>query len=254
MGKTRVGRLMQLFGNAIDTMDRAHETGDDPFETLDGEIGWQRLLNYRDEIAAFGELATGDPLELATERYACMRKFAPAFLETFSFSAPDPGGDLQDAVALLREQNQSGKHWPGLIFDGTRPKRRIYETAVVATLRNRLRAGDVWVEGSRDYRRFDSCLMPRAEAEIVLKKQGLETDPHAWLQERRQLLNHRLSEVEHKLRQNQLDGVRLENGRLRITPLEANVPPEAIRLPRIGVKLVIRPRTGSSLQPIAEAV
>ena len=246
MGKTRVGRLMQLFGNAIDTMDRARTVGDDPFEALDGEIGWQRLLKYRDEIAAFGELATSDPLELATERYAYMRKFAPAFLETFSFSAPDSGGRLQDAVALLREQNQTGKrqlpidapmpfpakHWPGLIFDGARPKRRIYETAVVATLRDRLRAGDVWVEGSRDYRRFDSYLMPRVEAEIVLKKQGLETDPHAWLQERRQLLSHRLSEVERKLRQNQLDGVRLENGRLRITPHEADTPPEAIRLER----------------------
>ncbi len=77
MGKARVGRLMQLFGDAIDTMNRAHELGDDPFEALDGEIGWHRLLKYRDEIAAFGELATGDPLELAAERYAYMRKFAP---------------------------------------------------------------------------------------------------------------------------------------------------------------------------------
>ena len=206
MGKTRVGRLMQLFGDVIDTMSHAQELGDDPFEALDGEIGWQRLLKSRDEIASFGELATGDPLELASERYVYMRKFAPAFLETFTFSVPDSGKDLKDAVALLKDQNKAGKrnlptdvpmpfpakHWRGLIFDGAQPKRRIYETAVVATLRDRLRAGDAWVEGSRDYRRFDTYLMPRPEAEAVLQEQGLEVDPQTWLRERRQVLNDRL--------------------------------------------------------------
>ncbi|PHQ82079.1 MAG: transposase [Thalassobium sp.] len=246
MGKARVGRLMQLFGNTIDTMALAHEAGTDPFEALDGEIGWQRLLQHRDEIAAFGELATGDPLELATERYAYMRKFAPAFLDTFTFSAPEAGRDLQEAVNLLRDHNKSGKrklpadapmpfpakHWPKLIVEGGQPKRRVYETAVVATLRDRLRAGDVWVEGSQDYRRFDSYLIPRETAEAELRKQGLETDADAWLQDRRHVLNLRLSEIEHKLKRGQLDGVRLEKGRLRITPHEADTPPEAIRLER----------------------
>jgi len=37
MGKARVGRLMQLFSNTIDTMALAHEAGTDPFEALDGE-------------------------------------------------------------------------------------------------------------------------------------------------------------------------------------------------------------------------
>ena len=31
----------------------------------------------------------------------------------------------------------------------------------IATLRDRLRAGDVWIEGSRAYRRFDDYLIPQ---------------------------------------------------------------------------------------------
>ena len=246
MGKARVGRLMQLFGDTINTMEQAYEAGSDPFEALDGEIGWHRLLQHRDEIAAFGELAMGDPLELAAERYAYMRKFAPAFLDAFAFSVPEGGRDLQEAVTLLREHNTSGKrklpndapmpfpakHWPKLIVEDGRPKRRIYETAVVATLRDRLRAGDVWVEGSQDYRRFDSYLISREIAEDKLRKSGLETDAHAWLKDRHHVLNGRLSAVERKLKRGELDGVRLEKGRLRITPLEADVSPEAIRLER----------------------
>lgn len=244
--KGRVGRLMQLFGETIDAMSRAQELGVDPFEVLDMEIGWQKLLQSRDEIAAFGELATGDPLTQASERYAYMRKFAPAFLEAFEFSTPEAGKDLKAAINLLNEQNRSGKrrlpakppmpfsakHWRSLIFDGEKPKRRVYETAVVATLRDRLRAGDVWVEGSRDYRRFDSYLKPRTEAEPIMRDAGFEVDPRRWLEVRRKVLAERLRRVGEKLQRNQLDGVRLEKGRLKITPHEAVTPPTAQRLER----------------------
>ena len=109
MGKTRVGKLMQLLGASIDAMARAQDTGQDPFAALDADVGWDTLLGKRDEIVGFGALATSDPLSLATERYAYMRRFAPAFLEAFQFNATDAGDDLKDAIALLRDQNRTGK-------------------------------------------------------------------------------------------------------------------------------------------------
>ena len=54
MGKARVGKLMQLFGKTIDSMARAQELEQDPFAALDAEVGWQKLLGTRDEIAEFG--------------------------------------------------------------------------------------------------------------------------------------------------------------------------------------------------------
>ena len=103
---------------------------------------------------------------------------------------------------------------------------------MVATLRDRLRAGDVWVEGSRDYRRFDAYLPPADEAEPVLAESGLQTDGGAWLADRRNRLNRRLAEVGAKLARGRLEGVRLENGRLRITPHDAVTPPAGERLDR----------------------
>ena len=211
-GKARIGRLVQLFGGTIDAMMRAREQDQDPFAVLDTEIGWTRLLQSRDEIAAFGDLATEGPLSLASKRYVQLRRFAPAFLEAFEFSVPEGGKDLLVAVTLLKEQNRtgkrklpdivpmpfSGKHWESLILEDGRPSRRVYETAVIATLRDRLRAGDVWVEGSRDYRRFDAYLPPVDEAENVLANSGLETDGPTWLDERRERLHHRLREVRQK--------------------------------------------------------
>ena len=76
--KTQAGRLIRLFGGAIEAMVRACEYDRDPFDVLDEEIGWDRLVASREEIAALGDLATQDPLSLATQRYAQLRRFAPA--------------------------------------------------------------------------------------------------------------------------------------------------------------------------------
>ena len=50
--------------------------------------------------------------------------------------------------------------WRKLIGIGPTIDRRTWEVAVVVTLRDRLRAGDVWVEGSRAFRAFDDFLLP----------------------------------------------------------------------------------------------
>ena len=48
---------------------------------------------------------------------------------------------------------------------------------VLATLRNKLRSGDIWVERSSNYRRFDSYLLPTAAVSPVAAELGL---PATW--------------------------------------------------------------------------
>ena len=50
---------------------------------------------------------------------------------------------------------------------------RLFQTAVLATLRDRLRSGDVWVERSANYRRFDSYLLPPDAVPAIAAKLGL---------------------------------------------------------------------------------
>ena len=162
-----------------------------------------------------------------------------AWLEAFEFDAPASGQGLQAAVTLLRELNRTGKrnlpdivpmpfpsqHWKTVILHNATPQRRTYETAVVATLRDRLRAGDVWVEGSQDYRRFDAYLVPMDETRRVLGDSTLETDGPACLHDQ-------LREARAKLAAGRLEGVRLENSRLKITPYDPLTPPAGERLDR----------------------
>jgi len=50
--------------------------------------------------------------------------------------------------------------WRKLIFANGVADRRLYETAVLAIFRERLRGSDIWVAGSRDYRAFEDYLLP----------------------------------------------------------------------------------------------
>jgi hypothetical protein len=109
------------------------------------------------------------------------------------------------AIRLLRDLNQSGKRdipanapmpfrkdWKRLISGRDRPNRRLYETAVLAALRDKLRSGDVRVEGSSNYRRFDSYLLPPAAVPAIAAELGLPATADEWLARRGAELDRRL--------------------------------------------------------------
>ncbi len=92
VSQSQVGRLMRLFSGTLEAISKAHETGEDPYEMLEEAVGWERLLNSRAEIEDIANMATEDPLLLASKRYVQLRRFAPAFREAFAFKERNPGG------------------------------------------------------------------------------------------------------------------------------------------------------------------
>jgi hypothetical protein len=58
-------------------------------------------------------------------------------------------------ISFIRER------WARHVLRGGGIDRRYYELCVLSELRNRLRAGDVWVVGSRRYRAFEERLISR---------------------------------------------------------------------------------------------
>ncbi len=240
-----VGRLMRLFHDTIEALGVAQDSDRDAFAVavVDETVGWAKLLRARPEVAGLADLAEENPLIRAADRYITIRKFVPALLEALTFKAARDNDPLLAAVTLLRELNQSGKRevpsdapmpfrkeWRRLVVESGKPIRRLYEMAVLATLRNKLRSGDVWVERSSSYRRFDSYLLPTAAAAPVVSELGLPDTADAWLAARGQELDERLKRFAQRLRRNQLDGVELRDERLHITPVKAATPTEATAL------------------------
>ena len=96
-----------------------------------------------------------------------------------------------------------------------------------ATLRDKLRSGDVWVERSSNYRRFDSYLLPPAAVPAIAAELGLPATADEWLARRGAELDRRLKRFARRLQRGELEGVELRDGRLHVAPVKAATPPEA---------------------------
>jgi TnpA family transposase len=235
-----VSRLMRLFHGTIAALAAAQESDRDAFEAVDEMVGWPKLLRVRSEVQTLADLAGEAPLIRAADRWKTLRKFAPALIEALAFQAAREGDPMLAALGLLREMNRSGKRdvppdapmpfrkeWKRLVQDGGQMNRRLYETAVLATLRDKLRSGDVWVERSSNYRRFDGYLLPQAAVPAAAAGLDLPAAADEWLAAKGQELDGRLRRFARRLRQGELEGVELRNGRLHVAPVKASAPPEA---------------------------
>lgn len=77
--------------------------------------------------------------------------------------------------------------------------RAAYELCALTQLRDRLRAGDIWVEESRQYRAFDSYLLPPATF-AALRERGplplaIDTDFDTFIAGRRARLDTAIEQV-----------------------------------------------------------
>jgi len=120
--------------------------------------------------------------------------------------------------------------WRPHVFPSGGVDRHFYELCALAELRDRLRAGDVWVTGSRQYRDFETYLIPAATFKVMQNEPlplDVVTDLPSYLAECRQRLEDNLTTVASKARENTLPDVTLADGKLRITPLRKNTPESA---------------------------
>ena len=121
--------------------------------------------------------------------------------------------------------------------------RQWHETAVLATLRDKLRSGDVWGECSASYRCFDSYLVPQDAVPAITA--GLKPPATAddWLAGRASELDRRLKRFSRRLLRGELEGVELRDGRLHVAPVKATATPET-RTFADGIEAMMPPVSG----------
>lgn len=254
-----VAKALLLFRRTIAALRQAKETGEDGVIAIEREIGMNQLEGVLPIIGAVADVVDQDILVTAAERYAVLRRFSPRFLAAFDFRSNVPNDPLQAALDLLRALNQGAiralpkrppstflpPQWRKLIFASGTADRRLYETAVLAVLRDKLRGSNIWVAGSRDYQAFETYLLPAGSGTTT----GIdgETDPDRYIASRTAMLHERLTFVAARAARGDLDGVEIEDGKLFIARTPPTVP-EAARdlalrlnsmLPRVRITEVL---------------
>ena len=247
-------RLYSQIGRALLV---AKEAGSDAFAAVESVLPWEEFSASITAAEKLAQPEAFDFLELIGDRYAQLRRYTPTLLEALTLKASPSAVDLLAAVEILKAMNlkTSGKlpedaptsfvrkRWKNLVHTEVGLDRRFYEMCVLSELKNALRSGDIWVQGSRQFKAFDEYLLtpPRFTALRDQKALGLsiDTDCDSFLKSRLTLLDNELATVEKLATANQLpDAVITSQGHLKITPLDKAVPDEAEALMRQACSLL----------------
>jgi len=230
---------------------------------------WDRFRATVAEAEALARSEEFDAYQMLGEHYAGIRRWAPTFLDAFVFQSVPAAAPLMRAIDLLRGMNRTAvpclpksaptsfirERWARHVLPGGDIDRRYYELCVLSELRDRLRAGDVWVVGSRRYRSFEERLISR---ETLQELEGSGTLPIAvdpdfdrFIADRRALLDERLAAIDIKAKGGLLPDVTLDRGVLKITPIEKSTPPEAEALAERLYAMLPRVRVTDLLSEVA---
>ena len=282
----RHARAFQADGRAINEKVRlyarvgaapiaARDNKQDAFDAIAAVIPWERFVTTVAEAGTLARPETFDVYQKLGEHYAGVRRWSPAFLAAFEFEGVPASASLLRAIEVLREANHSGKstlpksvptgfvrqRWVPQVMPGGEIDRRHYELCVLSELRDRLRAGDVWVAGSRQYRSFEERPISR-ETLQELQHAGtlpvaVEMDFDRFIGGRRALLDKRLVAVDVRAKDGLLPNATIDKCVLKIAAIEKSTPPEAealaarlyAMLPRIRVTDLLAEVAGWTLFP-----
>jgi len=100
---------------------------------------------------------------------------------------------------------------------------------VLASLRDALRSGDIWIEGAVKYKGFEARLLPVADPAMSNPSANLPLDPDVWLAEKRARLDSLLQMAEDLAQKGKLPDAEIREGRLSISPLK-NATPAAAKI------------------------
>ena len=240
-----INAKVRLYGRIGQALIDAKQSGSDPFAAIEAVLSWDAFAESVTEAQKLAQPEDFDFLPRLGESYATLRRYAPEFLDVLKLRAAPAAQGVLDAIDVLRGMNADHARkvpadaptdfikprWHKLVMTDAGIDRRYYELCALSELKNALRSGDIWVQGSRQFKDFEDYLVP-PERFAGLRQSGalplaVATDCDQYLHERLMLLETQLATVNRMAAANALpDAIITESG-LKITPLDAAVPDTA---------------------------
>jgi TnpA family transposase len=142
---------------------------------IETRIGLERLRAAVEEATRLARPEDDSYFDFLASRYSYLREFTPTLLTALELRASTSGAPLLAAIVVLRQLNQAHRRrvpedtsttfvparWRPYVTETTgKLHRRYWELCVLSELRAALRAGDIWVVGSRRYANPETYLIP----------------------------------------------------------------------------------------------
>lgn len=236
---------VRLYGRVGQALVEAKLTGDDPYAAIESVVPWETFMASVTEAQNLARPKDFDFLPGIGDSYATVHRYAPEFLNVLKLRAAPAAQDVLNAIEGLRNLYASGARtipanastefikprWARLVMAEGGINRRYYELCVLSELRNSLRSGDIWVQGSRQFKDFDEYLITATKFTALKEQNNLSvkvtTDCEQYLDERMGLLKEQLATANRLAATNKLPDAVISGSGLRISPLDAAVPTSA---------------------------
>jgi TnpA family transposase len=245
----------------------ARESNTDLASAITASLGWDGLIASMAAASSVVRPDRSNEFDELIERHKSLRKLGRLMFGTFSFRSFRSHDPVLRAVDHLRAL-YCGRKLPAqvpLAFMTRKWRRRVrsdginidlcaWEVAVLVHLRERLRAGDIWVDGSRAWRSFEDYLLPRpifalmrAEGRLGL---AIPDSFAEWRAERTTTLDAKLKELAKAAAANAIPDAAISNRGLSITPIREEERDRIVALSRRLYVLVPRIRITSLLAEV----
>jgi TnpA family transposase len=245
-----INEQLKLYFAIGNVLLEARETGLDVYQAIESVISWEEFSQSIIETGKLTRKKQFDYMPFIAEKYTLVKRYVETFLEELDIKASPVAGDLIRAIEILRqlyrgkirklpEKLPAGfirKRWEEHIFTESGVNRRFYELCVFSEIKNCLRSGDIWVKGSRQYKDFEDYMIP-AGAYSELIKNGLfplniSLDAESYLSKKIRLLSDKFKQVCELAERNEIPDASLTGTRIKVKPLETEIPEDAKELSR----------------------
>ncbi len=243
-GKAIHAKLRQ-YAQVVRALLTAKQSGSDPYSAIEKILPCDTWESSVHEIELLAKRESYDYLHLVSGGYATLRKYTPEMLATLKLKAAPAAQDILAAVDTLRQMNEQQvrkvpddapislipKRWEKLVHTEDGIDRRYYELCILSALKNALRSGDMWVQGSRQFKDFNDYLIPVDRFQHIQSQKALplsiNLDCNCFLKERLSMLKDQLESANRLAQLNELPDATIDATGLHVTPLNKAVPDEA---------------------------
>lgn len=263
---------VRLFSRVGRALLEAKKGGGDPYAAIEKVIPWSAFADSIHEAERLSQPEEFDSLPLIADGYGPLRRYTPRMLEALELKATPAASRVLAGVEVIKVMNRSKartvkvpsdapdsfvrKRWKSLVHTAKGLDRRFYELCVLSELRNALRSGDIWIQGSRQFKDFEAYLLPTQKfaEQLEQHRHGLpvETDCDRYLKARCDLLSSELAVTERLAASDDLPDATVTSGRLSITPLTNAVPEAAEALAEKVYNLLPRIKITELLMDVAD--
>ncbi|MGV77817.1 Tn3 family transposase, partial [Listeria monocytogenes] len=247
---------------------KAKEEGIDPYVALEQVMPWDKIVESIEEAKLLSRPMDYDYLDLIKTRYNYLRKYTPSLLDSLVFKSTKSAEPLLKALDTIRELNDSGKRkipdgsplsfvpkrWQKHVFDDEgNINRQYYEMAALTELKNYIRSGDVWVEGSRLHKDFEEYLVSKDDWGKAKNKGtniAVNVSFEQYIQERCETLNTKLQWISKNI--DKVESINIEKQKIHIERLQADTPEEARNFSLSLYNMLPRVKLTDLLMEVAE--